>query len=56
MCTQLQFKAKTGKILFGLGIILTVTSLILALAIFGFTFGTAFIMAVGTFIAFFGLT
>ena len=56
MRTQLQFKTKTGKILFGLGITLTLASLLSALAIFGLTFGTAFIMAVGMFIAFFGLT
>ena len=56
MRTQLQFKTKTGKILFGLGITLTLASLLSALAIFGLTFGTVFIMAVGMFIAFFGLT
>ena len=56
MSTQLQFKTKTGKILFGWGITLTLASLLSALAIFGLTFGTVFIMAVGMFIAFFGLT
>lgn len=56
MRTQLQFKAKTGKVLFGLGITLVLTSFLSALAIFGSTFGTAFIMAVGMFISFFGLT
>mgnify|MGYP003587436588 CR=1 FL=1 len=56
MRTQLQFKTKTGKILFGWGITLTLASLLSALAIFGLTFGTVFIMAVGMFIAFFGLT
>lgn len=56
MCTQLQFKAKTGKFLFGLGITFALTSLLSALAIFGLTFGTAFVMAVGTFSAFLGLT
>lgn len=56
MSTQLQFKTKTGKILFGWGITLTLASLLSALAIFGLTFGTVFIMAVGMFIALFGLT
>ena len=56
MRAQLQFKTKTGKYLFGLGITLALSSLLAAWVIFGLTFGTGFIMAVGTFIAFFGLT
>ncbi len=56
MRAQLQFKKKIGKFLFGVGITCALSSLLSALAIFGLTFGTIFIMAVGIFIAFFGLT
>lgn len=56
MRIQLQFKKKIGKFLFGLGIACVLASLLSALAIFGLTFGTIFIMAVGIFIVFFGLT
>ena len=56
MSAQLQLNTKIGKYLFRLGITLALSSLLAAWVIFGLTFGTAFIMAVGTFIAFFGLT
>ena len=47
MRAQLQFKTKTGKYLFGLGITLALSSLLAAWVIFGLTFGTGFFMAVG---------
>ena len=56
MRAQLQLNSKIGKYLFRLGITLALSSLLAALVIFGLTFGMAFIMAVGAFIAFFGLT